>query len=238
MIHAARDGYAGRLPPRYDEPLWERLRDCVAPALRERVRILDVGSGRTPLFDPDRRPAHCVYTGLDAARSELEAAPAGSYDEIMVTDVVEYRHDLVDQFDLAVSWWLLEHVSSLDRVLENLRSYLRPGGRLIVCFSGGRSATALANRLTPQWLSKTLVERFTGRSSRSVFPARYDRCTYDELMPLGAGWRSWEVVSLYDGAGYFASMPPLLATYLAFEEWTYRTGRRNLATHYFLTATV
>jgi SAM-dependent methyltransferase len=218
--------------------MWELLNDRVEPVLRERIRILDVGSGRKPLLDPHARPQHCVYTGLDAARSELEAAPPGSYDEIVVADVVDYRDDLAAQFDLAVSWWLLEHVSSLDRALGNLRRYLRPEGRLVACFAGGCSLAAWANRAMPHRLSKLLVTRFTDRTPESVFPARYDHCTYDELMRLADGWRSWEVLPLFNDGDRFASMRPLLATYLAVEEWAYRTGRRNLAPHYLLTATV
>jgi len=218
--------------------MWELLRDRVAPAFHDHARILDVGSGRAPLFAPEYRPPQCVYTGLDAARSELEAAPAGSYDATVVTDVLDYRHDLTAQFDLVVSWWLLEHVSSLTRALENLRGYLSPGGRLVVCFSGARSVAALANRTLPHALSRLLVQRFTGRSHESVFPARYDQCSYDEVMRLAAGWRSWELRSLYNGADRFAFLPPVLAAYLAFEEWTYHTNRHNLATHYLLTATV
>ncbi|MDQ6805688.1 MAG: class I SAM-dependent methyltransferase [Actinomycetota bacterium] len=218
--------------------MWELLRDRVAPALRENIRILDVGSGRTPLFAPADRPTQCVYTGLDVARAELEAAPPGSYDETVVSDVLDYRIDLAGQFDLTVSWWLLEHVSSLDRALENLRAYLRPGGRLVVCFSGAHSVAAIANRALPHPLARRLVERFTGRSHDSVFPARYDQCSYDELMRLAEGWQSWDVLSLYNGADRFAFLRPLHAAYLAFEEWTYHTDRRNLATHYLLTATV
>ena len=233
---AAADGKGANLPARYSDP-WptgfgERVRDALAPG----AVVLDVGCGSRPTIPPLERPAGCRYVALDEAREELAAAPAGSYDEVWVRDVTVPVPELAGRFDLAVSWNLFEHVRPLDAALANVRTYLRPGGRMIALLSGAFSAFALGGRLLPTRAAAVLMERLLGRDPGSVFRSHYDRCWYGALVQLLSGWSQAEVVPLYRGAEYFNFSPALRGLYLRYENWACTGRHRNLATHYLLDA--
>jgi SAM-dependent methyltransferase len=231
-----RDTLAGRLPERYAEhwpaPFQALAREALAPG----VRVLDVGSGRAPSISPVERPAGCHYAGLDLSAAELRRAPAGSYDEMIVTDVNRRRPELEGRFDLVVSWQVLEHVRPLDMTLENLRRYLRPGGRLVAQMSGCFSAFGLINQVVPPRLGVWAMARLLGRDPESVFPAYYHRCWYGALARTLAPWSEWQILPRYRGAPYLGFMRPLQAAYMAYEEWAVRGGHDNLATHYLVVA--
>ena len=72
--------------------------------------------------------------GLDI--SKLARAPVGSYDSVVVADLVDPLPQLMESFDLIVSFQVLEHVRPLDRAVENMRRYLRANGRLVAQLSG------------------------------------------------------------------------------------------------------
>jgi SAM-dependent methyltransferase len=236
LAHAARphipDGAPGvTLPPRYQEPWWERFLALLGPSLRPGVRILDVGSGRLPVLPPPARPAGARYVGLDVSGDELAAAPPASYDDAIVCDLTAWR-PAPAEFDLVVCWQVLEHVAPLAAALENLRACLRPGGRMVAHLSGGRSAYALLNRAVPPALSQWALHRLLGRRHESVFPARYDHCTQRGLQAMLASWSRAEVTPLYRGATYFRFSPALQRLYLRYEDQCLRRGWADLATHY------
>jgi SAM-dependent methyltransferase len=222
------------LPDRYQEGWREPFEARIASAVHAEVAILDVGSGRRPALPPDQRPPACQYVGLDISAAELERAPAGSYDEVWVSDVSHRLPELTERFDLIVSWQVLEHVKPLDAAMENLRTYLRPNGRLVAQFSGTFSVFGLINRVVPQRLGCWAMQRLLGRPPETVFPAYYHRCWYVALTRMLASWQSFEIVLRYRGAGYFGFSRPLQRIYLAYEDLAVRQGRRNLATHYVI----
>jgi SAM-dependent methyltransferase len=201
------------------------------------VRILDVGSGRIPTLDRNARPRGCRYVGLDISITELEAAGPGAYDEIVVGDIADARLSLPSgRFDLALSWQVLEHVSSLETALNNVRLSLAPGAHLIAQLSGGRSAIALANRVVPSAVAKTAMRRLLGRDPGSVFAAPYDRCTFDDLSALLSNWTQVTITPRFGAAAYFGFLTPAQWLYLKYEDWAVRAGRSNLATHYLIDA--
>lgn len=227
-----------RLPPRYSEdwraPFDQAVHSCLFPG----IRILDVGSGRAPTLGREARPAGCRYVGLDMSMSELEAAGPEAYDEVLVGDIADRSLCLpADHYDLALSWQVLEHVTSLETALSNIRRSLVPGAHLVAQFSGRRSAIALANRVTPGRIAKPAMSRLLGRDPHSVFEASYDRCTFDDLEVLMADWSQASITPRFRSATYLGFLPPAQWAYLKYEDWTVRTGRRNLATHYLLDAT-
>ena len=224
----------GRLPARYAEVWPSELDRFAAPCVRPGMAILDVGPGPNPTIPPGRRPAGTSYVALDASRGELEAAPAGSYDELVVADVTVPQPSLEKRFDLVVSWQTLEHVNSLANALDNLRAYLRPSGRMVAVLSGSRSPFALANRTLPHSLTSKAMEKLLDRPPETKFPARYDRCWSSAIGELLADWSDAQVRPKYAGAGYLGFSPLLTRIYLRYEDWT--VGRPNLATHYVVAA--
>lgn len=221
---------------RYLEPWLMVWQERVGQEMRPGVRILDVGSGRRPAISPEERPPNCTYIGLDLSLAELEAAPSGSYDQMVAADIVTFQPELVGRFDLVVSWQVLEHVKPLRGALENIRHYLVPGGVFLAQLSGRYSLFALINQLLPHRLGVWAMKTFLGRDPTSVFPAHYDQCWYGALVRITGAWSEANVLPRYRGSGYFRFFGPLERAYLLYEDWTIKQGHRHLATHYLISA--
>lgn len=222
------------IPPRYDRHPVQLFDEAVRANLRPGLDILDVGSGRRPALDPAARPPGSRYAGLDISASELELAPQGSYSDHVVADITEPVPALRGQFDLIVSWQVLEHVRDTDRALRNLHDYLRPGGRLVAILSGRFSIFGMLNSVVPAGAGVWLMERLLRRPPDSVFPAHYDRCHASALARALRDWSSADVRPIYQGGSYFNFCLPLRAAYFGYENWAERSGRANLATHYLI----
>lgn len=208
----------------------------VFDTFHEGASVLDVGSGRKPTVPPDKRPFRCRYVGLDLSAAELARAPDGWYDELIVWDVVKRAPELIERFDLVVSWQVLEHVKPLEAALENIRSYLRPGGRFVATLSGRFSVISLLNRLTPGTWGIEIMERLLRRNPESVFPAYYDMCWHDALKRVLEPWSRAEIVPSYIGATYFSFSRVLSRAYLEYENWVCERRLSNLATNYLIDA--
>ncbi len=225
---------ARAIPPRYARHPAELFEAAVQANLRPGLDILDVGSGRRPALDPATRPPGSRYAGLDICAAELELAPGGSYSDHVVADITEPVPALRGQFDLIVSWQVLEHVRDTDRALRNLHDYLRPGGRLVAILSGRFSIFGMLNSVVPARAGVWLMERLLRRPPDSVFPAHYDRCHATALTRVLRDWSAAEVRPIYQGGSYFNFCLPLRSAYFGYENWAERSGRANLATHYLI----
>ncbi|MDX6615651.1 MAG: hypothetical protein QOD60_742 [Solirubrobacterales bacterium] len=227
---------AGRLPERYAEPMQTELYRRIQPLLVPDAAILDVGAGRYPTLAPADRPPGCRYVGLDIAPEELAAAASDAYDEDVVADITKpLNRD--EEFDIIVSWQVLEHVSPLADALENLRLSLRPGGTLLAQLTGSNAAFAAFGRLLPHRAKLWVATRVLGHHEEEKFPTRYDRSSQRALERLLEPWSSVEIVPFYRGATYFKFSRPLMRAYLAYESAVERRHRVNLATHYLVLAT-
>jgi SAM-dependent methyltransferase len=198
--------------------------------------VLDVGSGRLPAIAPEERPQGVHYAGLDISEPELRRAPQGSYDEVIVQDIVTPNADLSGRFDLVISFQVLEHVSSLDQAFRNVELYLKPGGRFIAQFSGAFSVFGIVNRLVPRRAGKFALERLLKRQPDTVFPAYYHHCWDSKIRELLAGWQQAEIVPRFGGAKYLQFARPLQLVYLLYENWAERRNHANLASHYLVDA--
>lgn len=199
-------------------------------------KVLDFGGGANPIIPPGERPPGCTYVGLDVSREELDRAPAGSYDDKVAGTIESLLSDGNPEFDLIVSWQVLEHVSSMAETLAGIRDSLKDGGLFVGQLSGRWAAYAVLNRLIPDSLGEQLMQRLLDRDPESVFRAHYDRCTYSGLMGLAGGWSEFEVIPRYRGAVYLGFSRPLAGAYLRYEDWAIRHGRSDLATHYIVRA--
>jgi SAM-dependent methyltransferase len=226
----------GRLPARYGEPWAAAFFDRASRALQPGVRVLDLGAGRRPTIPPAERPPHTHYVGMDVSGAELLAAEPGAYDDVVVGDVCTRLPVLDSSFDLIVSWQVLEHVGSLDAALENLRTYLRPGGRLVALLSGRYAVYAILSRVIPYRIRTWAMRHLLGSPPETKFPTHYDRCYDSELERLLSRFSDHEIVPRYKAGGYFRFFRPALRAYLLYENWICRRDMRNLATHYLIHA--
>lgn len=236
LLSITRRAFRGELPPRYADFWREEFDARVRSSLVPGMRILDVGSGRRPTVPVEQRPPGTLYVGLDLSLAELRKAPPGSYDEIVASDVRDRVAALEKRFDLVLSFQVFEHVKPMDAALENVRSYLRPGGRALLHMSGAFSVFGILNRLLPQRVGVYLLEHLVGRDPETVFPARYHRCWYGALTRLGAPWSSFQVLPRWRGASYFGFSRLVRALYITYEEWALRSGHLNLAPYYLVDA--
>jgi SAM-dependent methyltransferase len=230
------DVEAGLLPSRYRLGMQEVFLEHLRPLLVPGVAILDVGSGRSPTIAPDDRPADCRYTGLDVSADELGAAAEGSYDDTVVADIGKPL-PIRDEYDVVISWQVLEHVKPIDRALESLRAALKPGGTMLAQLSGSRAAFALLARVLPHRVRVVAMSRLLGHPPEEKFPTYYDRCTATALRRMLASWTSAEIIPFYRGAVYFSFWRPLQRLYLAYETRVSVKPREDFATHYLIVAT-
>jgi acetyltransferase-like isoleucine patch superfamily enzyme/SAM-dependent methyltransferase len=236
-LRAARDVAAGRWPARYERELREpAFETAVRSALGPGMAVLDVGAGAAPSLPPAQRPPDCTWVGHDIVAEELAKAPPGSYDALSVGSLTEHDPALEGQFDLIVARFVFEHVRPLPDAIDNLRTYLRPGGRLIALLAGRWSAFALLNQVVPPRLARMAMQRTLGREPDTVFEAHYDGCWQRRLQRMLAGWGQAEVQPHFCGAGYFTFARPLTAAYLALEEVAVRRHWDDLATYYLIDA--
>lgn len=235
-VRAGRDALRGQLPDRYRAEFAEEFQALARPALAPGLRILDAGSGRQPTIPVDQRPPGCRYVGLDLSLSELNSAPEGSYDEVVECDITNFVPGLENRFDLVLSFQVLEHVKPLESAMENLRRYLRPGGRLIAQMSGSFSYFGLANRVMPQGTTVWALRKLQNRRPHEIFPAHYHRCWDTALKQMLKTWTTAKVIPVWYGAGYLWLLRPLQVAYVFYEEWARLAGHRNLATYYIVDA--
>lgn len=226
---------SGNLPERYLQPWAARFDELLAPWLRPGMAVLDVGSGREPVLASQRRP-RLTYVGLDISRAELELAPPGAYDSVEIANITDHIPGLRRQFDVVLSYQVLEHVAPLASAIENIADYLKPGGVFIAVFSGRYSPMAIINRLIPHLLAKPVNQVLLGRPPDSMFQVHYDRCHASAIRAMLADWEWVDIEPRWEAANYFTFLKPVLKTYLAVENLLARGGWEDLATHYFLTA--
>ena len=239
IARAARESLHDRLPPRYATDTWHipfewRLQQTLRPGMR----ILDVGAGALPMLPVELRPPDTEYVGLDIDAAELRKAPPGSYHEAVEGDITKLAPELVGRFDLVLSWLTMEHVKPVPRALANLRAYQRDGGRFLGYLAGAWGAHAVLNRFVPHRAAQVAMARLLGRRPDTVFRAHYDHCTHTALDAIAREhWRRFTVQPGFTGGWYFRFSPALRAPYLAYEEWAYTGGHRDLAPYYILDAT-
>lgn len=224
-------------PPDRHPPWDAPFRTSINATLKPGMHILDVGAGRNPVLSRIQRPVLCQYAGLDLSKQELSQAPSGSYDEVIVSDISVFSPGLCERFDLIISWQVLEHVKPLDSAIGNMRAYLRPGGCLVVFFSGAFSVFGLVNKVLPDHVGRWVVAHVMDRDPETVFSAPYDGCHPRALRRMLASWSEWQICPTWGGGDYFAAVPPLQRAYLRFEAWAQRGNYNQLATHYLVTAT-
>ncbi|MGB3811108.1 MAG: class I SAM-dependent methyltransferase [Parvibaculum sp.] len=93
----------------------------------QRGRLLDIGCFRGEFIEHMRR-TH----GWEVAGVEFSELPPNLYDlNIFRGDVAEapFEHE---SFDVVTIWAVLEHVYHPERVLNAVRKFLKPGGRVII----------------------------------------------------------------------------------------------------------
>ena len=112
---------------------------------KENLKVLEIGCGSVSHIDLGINP---YIVGLDIAAQQLER---NTYiKEKIVANIEEYQLPK-SEYDVIVSWWVLEHLSCPDLVLKNCQQALKPDGVLILVSPNPRALKGLITKFSPQW---------------------------------------------------------------------------------------
>jgi 2-polyprenyl-6-hydroxyphenyl methylase/3-demethylubiquinone-9 3-methyltransferase len=172
--------------------------------------VYDVGGGRHPHLSAELKcQLGARVVGLDISQTELNAAPAGIYDEVVCIDLTTY-HGIGDA-DVVICQTLMEHVADVGQAFRALASILKPDGKLLIFTPSRNAAFARLNLLLPEWLKRRILfgifpHTRTGQGFRSF----YDRCTPAEFRQIAAA-NGLQVTDtrLYYCSMYFSFCVPL-----------------------------
>jgi SAM-dependent methyltransferase len=178
--------------------------------LKPGLRLVDVGGGKNPYVDPDKKEKLDLHvTGFDIDREELDRAPKHAYDEVVCADITSYRgkHDA----DLLVCQAVLEHVRDVEQAFAAFSSMLRPHGLALIWVPSRYAAFARLNMMLPEKLKRQILFFiFPHMKEDQGFTPYYDRCTPRDFARL-ARKHGFTVESqrLYYSNKYFYFFLPL-----------------------------
>jgi 2-polyprenyl-3-methyl-5-hydroxy-6-metoxy-1,4-benzoquinol methylase len=215
----------------------DEFRDVLLPSLiRPGLRIYDVGGGAHPYISAAQRAAlGLVVVGLDISAEELASAPEGSYDATVCADLTSWRG--VAEADLVICQATLEHVADVPAAMSALAGIVRPGGVVAMFVPCRNAAYARLNLLLPEAMKRWLLDRLAESAAHGGFPARYHRCTPDQIAALAraAGFEVTDL-RLYWRSGYFEFFAPLHALWRLWTLFAYGAGLRRACESFAIVA--
>jgi ubiquinone/menaquinone biosynthesis C-methylase UbiE len=184
-------------------------------AARGPLSILEAGCGNS--WQVELPNTRYELTGVDLNEDALNIRKnrRGDLDHIILGDLRTVALE-DNSFDVIYNSFVLEHVTSAERVLDNFQRWLAPGGILILRIPDRRSVYGLIARATPFWFH-VLYKRYiagvktAGKPGYDPFPTVY------EPIVSRQGIRSW-----------CASQGLTIQAEIG---WNYRVGRPGLVSH-------
>ena len=158
--------------------------DMASRYLKKGLKIYDVGGGKSPFINFDRKKALDLYVvGIDISEKELELAPSGCYDEVICADIASASGN--EDGDLVICQTVLEHVRDVDRAFKSIASLMKPGGTALIFVPSRNAIFARINLILPQKLKeKILYGIFPTTETAQGFPSFYHKCTPNEFLAL------------------------------------------------------
>ncbi len=203
-----------------------------------RLKVLEVGGGRTPLFDVEA----CARLELDYWVNDISAEELSHLDatyEPTQFDIAGSTAALPDiEFDIVFSRSVLEHVADTTRALVNTHALLRPGGVAVHSFPTLYNPVYVVNRLIPERMSKTILRKVV-KYEYEKFPALYDHTTSGDFQlrrMREIGFHEAAVVPFW-GHGYLHFVPPIARLESRFAGLAERRDWRWYSTFAFLAGT-
>lgn len=207
------------LSSRFDELLPEKFRvdgngdfikDLVPKYLMKNLLIYDIGGGKRPYLNADiKKSLNAVVIGLDIDIDELKNAPIGIYDEIVCTDIAEYKGK--GCADMFLCQALLEHVGNVESAFVSFSSILKPGGLGIIFVPSRNAIFARLNIFLPQKIKKQILYKiFPQKKELGGFKSFYNKCTPREMKTLVFN-NDFEIIEerYYFKSSYFSFFFPL-----------------------------
>jgi SAM-dependent methyltransferase len=221
-----------------------RMQGAVRRRSGERVRMLEIGGGRGPMFTPAQAEAAGIaLTVNDIDARELAMAPA-EHAKANFDIAADIDPALQGSFDLIVSRMVMEHVGDARRAWTNMAALLAPGGVAMAFHPTLYAPPFLINLLLPEGVtSRLLLKFFPTRHDGDYpkFPARYDLCYSDprRVAPVlrECGFSEVLIAPIW-GHGYFRSIPGLRELDAATQRLAEAREWRGVTTYAFTLARV
>ncbi|MBW6507614.1 MAG: methyltransferase domain-containing protein [Rhodobacteraceae bacterium] len=192
--------------------------------------VYDVGGGSQPFADAEMKRRLGLRTvGVDIDAGELAAAPAGTYDAVIVADLCTYAG--VGDADIVICQATLEHVPDTRGAILAIASILKPDGKAYVFAPCRNAAFARLNLVLPQrWKERILYAVSPEVKDHQGFPAHYDHCVPTQIEQIfdTAGLRVVQR-ELFWMSSYFMVFTPLFVVWRIWQSLFYLAARANAA---------
>ncbi len=129
---------------------------------KENLKVLEIGCGSVSHINLGKNP-HIV--GIDIAPQQLERNTI--LQEKIVANIEEYQLP-ESEYDVIVAWWVLEHLSRPDLVLQNCQQALKSKGVLILVSPDPRALKGIITKFSPQWFHVFISRYLFGFSQAGV----------------------------------------------------------------------
>jgi len=166
---------------RFDRDKEAARLECIVNVIQSEglKHVVEVGGGANPLFSLEQCSSLGIetYTLNDISEIELNKAPSG-YEKLCM-DFASTENTIKNQYDLAFSFMVCEHVKDAEIFHQNLFQALKPGGVSLHVFPTLYTLPFILNRVIPESVSSTLLNILHPRANRyqnEKFPAYYDWC--------------------------------------------------------------
>jgi len=193
--------------------MFTRYSDTVAQTIQRRPGqiVADVGAGHfCPYAAGLPASSRVRIVGIDLSLKNMEGND--SLSEKRVANVVTEGMPFADAgVDVVTSRSVLEHLTNVERFVEESARVLKPGGYSIHLLSGGLAHVALINRITPEKFGHKMLYALHPTSiGVGGQPTVYDRCTYHALKKT-FDRNGFDNVNIYAsfGSNYFYFLVPL-----------------------------
>ena len=207
--------------------------------LLEPSRILEIGGGRHPMLDKEFiERLGTTYVSNDISAHELSLAPkwvSQAHFDVQTPDI-QLIAQFANQYDLAFSKMVMEHIESFERAYRNIYSILAPGGVAISYHPLLYTVPFIVNRAIPDSLSSKFLryvqpERET--NDKPKFPAYYSGCAISKKTReriASFGFRNVWQIPFY-GHSYYKRFPVLRNIHAGFTKAVAKADILSLAAY-------
>jgi len=192
---------------------------------REVLQVLEAGCGREWYFRMDGIKFELTGVDLDPAALQARMSDKKDLTRSIVGDLLKVNL-VPESYDVIYNGYVLEHIPTAEKALDNFVRWLKPGGVLILTLPDRNSAYGFMTRVTPFWFHvlyyryawglkqagkpgfapyHTFYDKVVSRRGIREFAAKHQLTVREEL-GFGSYWR---------GNGIFKFLTAAIAKFLS-----------------------
>lgn len=200
------------LPPVRQASDYDHIDSLIVEAITEvamrnahRLEILEAGCGQSWTFELDDVDYRLTGLDLDAAALRIRVEERKDLDVAIHGDLCTAALP-AEGYDVVYSAFVLEHIEDAPVALDNLASWVRPGGRLILRLPDPKSVRGFVTRRTPLWFhvayhQYVLGHVHAGQPGYAPYPTWYHPVIGRDALAQAVGRAGLKPVSVW-GDGF------------------------------------